>query len=75
MKRILKVEWAVRYNIKGNARAPGYFDTDLTEDMRKSEKMSKKLPPRSPSGRFGEIEEIARAALYLASESVSYTLY
>ncbi len=73
MTRVLAVEWAGKYNITVNAIAPGYFITDLTEGMRKSETISRDLLQRNPSGRFGEVEEIAGAALYLASESASFT--
>ena len=73
MTRVLAVEWAGKYNITVNAIAPGYFVTDLTEGMRKSETISKNLLQRNPSGRFGKVEEITGAALYLASELASFT--
>lgn len=71
--KVLAVEWSGKYNITVNAIAPGYFVTDLTSGMRASEKISKNLLQRNPSNRFGEVNEITGAALYLASESASFT--
>lgn len=73
MTKVLAVEWAGSANITVNAIAPGYFSTDLTEGMRKSEKISKNLLQRNPTGRFGNVDEISNAALYLASEAASFT--
>jgi NAD(P)-dependent dehydrogenase (short-subunit alcohol dehydrogenase family) len=73
MTKVLAIEWVGKYNITVNAIAPGYIATDLTEEMRASEKISQNLLQRNPSRRFGEPDEIAGAALYFASESASYT--
>jgi len=73
MTKVLAIEWAKKYNITVNVIAPGYFATDLTEGMRASDKISKNLLLRNPSGRFGEVDEVVGAALYLASESASFT--
>ena len=73
MTKVLGIEWAEEYDITVNAIAPGYIATDLTAGMRASEKISKSLLQRTPRRRFGEPDEIASAALYLASESASYT--
>jgi NAD(P)-dependent dehydrogenase (short-subunit alcohol dehydrogenase family) len=73
MTKVLAVEWAEKYNITVNAIAPGYLETDLTAGMRASEKISTNLLQRNPSRRFGQVDEIANAALYLASEGASFT--
>jgi len=73
MTKVLAIEWAEKYNITVNAIAPGYFATDLTEGMRASDKVSKNLLQRNPSRRFGEPNEVVSAALYLASDSTSFT--
>ncbi len=73
MTKVLAIEWAPKYNITVNAIAPGYVATDLTEGMRASEKISRNLLQRIPIKRFGEVDEIAGAALYLASESSGFT--
>ena len=73
MTKVLAIEWSPKYNITVNAIAPGYVVTDLTEGMRASEKISQNLLQRIPIKRFGEVDEVAGAALYLASESASFT--
>lgn len=73
MTKVLAIEWTPKYNITVNAIAPGYVVTDLTEGMRASEKISQNLLQRIPVKRFGEVDEVAGAALYLASESSSFT--
>ena len=73
MTKVLAIEWTPKYNITVNAIAPGYVVTDLTEGMRASEKISQNLLQRIPIKRFGEVDEVAGAALYLASESSGFT--
>jgi len=73
MTKVLAIEWTPKYNITVNAIAPGYVVTDLTEGMRASEKISQNLLQRIPIKRFGEVDEVAGAALYLASESAGFT--
>jgi NAD(P)-dependent dehydrogenase (short-subunit alcohol dehydrogenase family) len=73
MTRVLAIEWTPRHNITVNAIAPGYFVTDLTEGVRASKTISENLLQRTPMRRFGEPNEVVAAAIYLASESASYT--
>ena len=53
-----------------NNIAPGYITTDMTKDI-KSE-LSEALMNKIPMNRFGSPEEVAKVALFLASESGSY---
>ena len=53
-----------------NNIAPGYITTDMTKDI-KSE-LSEALMNKIPMNRFGSPEDIAKVALFLASESGSY---
>ncbi|MFQ5666810.1 MAG: SDR family NAD(P)-dependent oxidoreductase [Candidatus Binatia bacterium] len=55
-----------------NALAPGYVDTPLLEVM--DEPMKRMAVMQTPIGRFGTPQEIAAAALYLASDDASYTV-
>ena len=73
MTKVLAIEWSERYNITVNAIAPGWVKTDLTSGIRSSEAISEKILKRIPAKRYAESDEIAGAALYLASESSSYT--
>ncbi len=53
-----------------NAIAPGFVNTEMTEGL--SEKVKEGAVAQIPLGRFGEPEDIAETALFLASESARY---
>ena len=59
-----------RYNIRVNAIAPGYIDTDMVSAFKESYK--NELLKAIPLNRFGNSEEIARVASFLASEESGY---
>jgi NAD(P)-dependent dehydrogenase (short-subunit alcohol dehydrogenase family) len=71
LTRALAVEYAA-YNIRVNTLAPGYIDTALTERFLKNPLVSKALLDKTPMRRFGTAEEIARAALFFASDDSLY---
>lgn len=72
LTRSLGCEWA-RYNINVNALAPGYIKTHLVEDLvQKGILDEKEIVNRTPSGRLGECEEVADAAVFLASEESKF---
>jgi 3-oxoacyl-[acyl-carrier protein] reductase len=58
-------------NIRSNAIAPGFIETDMTHYLKDGE-VSKSFLDKIPLGRFGSAEEIANAALFLASDMSSY---
>ena len=58
------------YNIRVNAIAPGYTDTDMLKDLKDDHK--KQLLGLIPLGRFGKPKEVARVAAYLASDNSNY---
>lgn len=58
------------YNVRVNAIAPGFIETDMTTNLAKAEK--EKIVARIPLGRFGLPDEVAELALFLASEKSSY---
>ncbi len=58
------------YNIRVNAIAPGYIDTDMVKDLKDDYK--KELLSRIPLNRFGRAEEIAKIATFLASDNAKY---
>jgi 3-oxoacyl-[acyl-carrier protein] reductase len=58
-------------NIRCNAIAPGFIETDMTHYLQ-DENSAKSFLAKIPLGRFGSAEEIADAALFLASDMSSY---
>ena len=67
--------WAKEFSLKGgnvrvNAIAPGYTLTDIVKTV--PQDLLDKFASMTMLGRMGEPEEIARAALFLASEDASY---
>ena len=69
LTRTMAVELAP-YHITVNAIAPAQIDTRLTRGLH--EDARRRRIERIPMGRFGEPEEVARAALFLASDDASY---
>ena len=61
-----------RENIRVNALCPGPLRTELLMKFLDSEEKRQRRLVHIPMGRFGEAEEMARAALFLASEDSSY---
>lgn len=64
-------EWA-EHNINVNAIAPGYMATDNTAALRSDEDRNKSIEERIPAARWGTPEDLAGAAVYLASDAASY---
>lgn len=56
------------YNIRVNAVAPGYIETDMTKDLKQKEALLKLIP----SARFGKPEEVAKTVTFLASDEARY---
>jgi NAD(P)-dependent dehydrogenase (short-subunit alcohol dehydrogenase family) len=71
LTRGLAVEYAP-YKIRVNAICPGFVTTALTERALKNPGIAKALLESTPLRRFGEAEEIAKAALFLAGDDASY---
>ncbi len=57
-------------NIRVNAIAPGFIESDMTEKL--SEKVKKKMLEAIPLNKFGKQEEVAELILFLASDKSSY---
>jgi len=70
LTRVLASELGI-YNIRVNAIAPGFIKTDMSKAVWTSD-MFKENVKRMPIPRIGETEDIASAALYLASDASSF---
>lgn len=57
-------------NILVNAIAPGYIETEMTEKL--SDKIKEKLMEQIPAGRLGSVDDVAKTALFLASDDSNY---
>jgi 2-deoxy-D-gluconate 3-dehydrogenase len=67
LTRSLAVAWA-RDNIQVNTVLPGWIDTDLTRDARRQiDGLHESVLRRTPSGRWGSIDDLAGIAVFLAS--------
>ena len=61
-----------RQNIRVNALSPGPLNTELLMNFLNTEEKKQRRLVHVPMGRFGEAEEMAKAALFLASDDSSY---
>jgi len=71
LTRLLANEWAGK-GVNVNAIAPGYFATNNTEALRADEGRSREILARIPAGRWGRPEDLAGAAVFLASGASDY---
>src|SRR5690554_3473231 len=78
LTRGMATDWA-RHGLQINAIAPGYFKTPLNKALIENPEFTGWLENRTPAGRWGNVEELAGAAVFLASDAASFinghTLY
>jgi gluconate 5-dehydrogenase len=67
----MATDWG-RHNIQVNGLAPGYFKTELNAALVADEAFSAWLTARTPAGRWGDVEELVGAAVFLASDAASF---
>ncbi|KND16874.1 gluconate 5-dehydrogenase [Pannonibacter phragmitetus] len=67
----MATDWA-KYGINCNAIAPGYFDTPLNAALVADPAFSAWLEKRTPAGRWGKVEELVGACVFLSSEAASF---
>ena len=61
-----------KYGIQVNGLGPGYFKTELTQALVADETFSAWLANRTPAGRWGEVQELGGAVVFLASAASSF---
>jgi gluconate 5-dehydrogenase len=64
-------DWA-KHNIQVNAIGPGYFKTPLNQALVDNPEFSSWLVKRTPAGRWGNVDELIGAAVFLASPASSF---
>lgn len=71
LTKSLALEWA-KDGVNVNAIAPGVFITDLNHKLLTDTPRGNEFLLRTPMGRFGKVEELAGAAVFLASDAASF---
>ncbi|HZF79129.1 MAG TPA: SDR family oxidoreductase [Rubrivivax sp.] len=61
-----------QHGIQVNGLGPGYFKTELTQPLVDDRAFSSWLAGRTPAGRWGEVHELAGAAIFLASDAANF---
>lgn len=74
----MATDWA-KYGLQCNAIAPGYFDTPLNAALVADDTFSAWLKNRTPAGRWGDVQELIGACIFLSASASSFvnghTLY
>ena len=71
LTKSLAIEWGPR-GVRVNAIAPGVFRTALNQKLLDETERGREFLMRTPMGRFGNVDELAGAAIFLASDAASF---
>jgi NAD(P)-dependent dehydrogenase (short-subunit alcohol dehydrogenase family) len=71
LTKSLAIEWS-KHGVNVNAIAPGVFRTALNQKLLDETQRGAEFLTRTPVGRFGKVEELAGAAVFLASDAASF---
>lgn len=67
----MATDWA-KHGLQCNGLAPGYFDTPLNKALVDDPEFSAWLAKRTPAGRWGNVEELVGACIFLSSDASSF---
>jgi gluconate 5-dehydrogenase len=67
----MAIDWG-QYNIQVNGLGPGYFKTELTEALVNDAEFTRWLVGRTPSRRWGDLQDLVGAAVFLASDASNF---
>ncbi len=71
LTRTLCAEWA-KHGVNVNGVAPGYYDTELTSALVQDAEFTEWLGKRVPAGRWGRVEELVGATVFLAAPASDF---
>ncbi len=71
LTKALANEWAAR-GVNVNAITPGYIATDLTQPLRDDAVRNEAIESRIPAGRWGSVDDLKGAVVFLASDAAAY---
>ena len=72
VSKVMSTEWA-GYGINVNCICPGYMITDLTKDLKeKNPTQYENINARLPKGRWGVMDDLKGAAVFLSSDAADY---
>ena len=67
----MAIDWG-QHGIQVNGLGPGYFKTELTDALVKNEEFTQWLVGRTPSRRWGDVEDLVGAAVFLSSDASNF---
>ncbi len=67
----MTTDWA-KHGLQINGLAPGYFKTELTSALVADEEFTAWLSNRTPAGRWGDVEELVGACVFLSSPASNF---
>lgn len=67
----MAIDWG-QFGIQVNGLGPGYFKTELTDALVKNAEFTQWLEGRTPSRRWGNVEDLVGAAIFLASDASNF---